>query len=175
MTEQGKDRYGCEYVRKDNDFLFKWLGQDNCVCSICHGTGAKVEFRYITRDYASAKTGKICQTLQEHEHSFWICPKCIKNLNTRKSIIHEENLMEPIPCLYCGGVAIRKQLDFVPAENEDMWKNEHHEDGSLKWSYLECNKCGRKTSAYCYEHQSTELWNQGKTELPVKEIDDERS
>ena len=49
-------------------------------------------------------------------------------------------------------------------DGEDRYKCEHHEDGSLKWTYLECDKCGRKTLAYCYEYQATELWNEGKTE-----------
>jgi RNA polymerase subunit RPABC4/transcription elongation factor Spt4 len=81
MTESGTDRYGAEYKRTSNDFHFRLLEQDNCVCSICHGTGAKVEFRYVTRDYESARRkGKICKTLQAHEHSFWICPVCVENL-----------------------------------------------------------------------------------------------
>lgn len=104
MTEQGTDRYGAEYKRTDNDFHFKWLEQDNCVCNICHGTGAKIEFRYITRDYASGRQKKkICKTLQAHENSFWICPKCLDNLNTKKSAINKKkNLRQPKPCLYCG-------------------------------------------------------------------------
>jgi hypothetical protein len=89
MVEQGIDSYGAEYKRTDNDFHFKWLEQDNCMCNICHGTGAKIEFRYITRDYASNRQSKrICKTLQAHENSFWICPKCLDNLNTKKSVIH---------------------------------------------------------------------------------------
>ena len=39
--EQGSDRYGSEYKRTDNDFGFRWLDQDNCICDICHGTGGK--------------------------------------------------------------------------------------------------------------------------------------
>ena len=81
MTEQGTDRYGAEYKRTSNDFHFRILEQDNCVCSICHGTGAKIEFEYVTRNYESARRkGKICENLQAHGHRFWICPACIKNL-----------------------------------------------------------------------------------------------
>ena len=55
MTEQGTDRYGAEYKRTSNDFHFRLLEQDNCVCSICHATGAKIEFEYVTRNYESAR------------------------------------------------------------------------------------------------------------------------
>lgn len=78
--ETGVDRYGAEYRRTPNDFHFRLLEQDNCVCSICHGTGAKIEFEYVTRNYGSPKTKKICKTLQAHAHSFWICSICINNL-----------------------------------------------------------------------------------------------
>jgi hypothetical protein len=160
MIEQGKDRYGAEYKRTPNDFHFKWLEQDNCICSICHGTGAKIEFRYITRDYSKGK--KIYEELQAHERSFWICIKCLNNLRTKQSVLNERLFTEPKSCPYCGGNPVRKQLHFKPEEGEDRYKCEHHEDGSLKWSYLECDTCGRKTEAYCYEYQSTELWNKGK-------------
>ena len=81
MTEQGVDRYRAEYKRTSNDFHFRILEQDNCVCSICHGTGAKIEFGYVTRNYESARQrGRICKNLQAHGHSFWICPTCIDNL-----------------------------------------------------------------------------------------------
>ena len=81
MTEQGTDRYGAEYKRTSNDFHFRMLEQDNCVCSICHGTGAKIEFEYVTRNYESARQrGRICKNLQAHGHSFWICLTCIDNL-----------------------------------------------------------------------------------------------
>lgn len=84
MTEQGTDSYGAEYKRTSNDFHFRWLEQDNCVCGICHGTGAKIEFEYVTRNYESARRkGKICKTLQAHGHSFWICPTCLTNLNQK--------------------------------------------------------------------------------------------
>ena len=165
MTEQGTDIGGWEYKRTPNDFHFRWLEQNNCICSVCHGTGAKIEFRYVTRDYESARRkGKICKNLQAHEHSFWICPKCIESLNRAKSIINERNLTQANPCPYCGGKAIRKQCHFKVGEGEDRYRNEHHEDGSLKWTWLECGNCNRRTQAYCYEYQATDLWNQGKAE-----------
>lgn len=81
MTECGREKEGWEYKRTSNDFRFRLLEQNNCVCSICHGSGAKIEFEYITRDYGSTrKEGKICQNLQAHKHSFWICPTCYENL-----------------------------------------------------------------------------------------------
>lgn len=81
MTEHGTDRYGAEYKRTPHDFSFRLLTQDNCVCNICHGTGAVIEFEYTVRNYQSPKTKKICKRLQEHRRSFWICPKCINNIN----------------------------------------------------------------------------------------------
>lgn len=80
MIEQGVDWLGAEYKRTDKDFTFRHLEQDNCCCSICHGTGAKWEFRYVTRNYQSPKTKKICKSLQAHGHSFWICPRCLENM-----------------------------------------------------------------------------------------------
>lgn len=80
MTEQGVDWLGAEYKRTEHDFSFRHLEQDNCCCSICHGTGAKWEFRYVTRNYQSPKTKKICKTLQAHERSFWMCPRCLENM-----------------------------------------------------------------------------------------------
>ncbi len=79
MSEHGVDNHGAEYKRTPNDFSFGFLTQDNCVCNICHGTGAKWKFRYVTRNYKSDRTKRICKTLQAHEHSFWICPKCLQN------------------------------------------------------------------------------------------------
>jgi hypothetical protein len=77
---EGIDHYGAEYKRTSNDFNIMWLDQDNRVCNICHGTGAKISIRYITRNYESARRrGKICQKLQAHEHIVWICPACIAN------------------------------------------------------------------------------------------------
>lgn len=87
MIEQGTDSYGAEYKRTSHDFSFKFLTQDNCVCNICHGIGAKWGFRYVTRNYQSPRTKKICKTLQAHEHSFWICPKCLQNLTELTGVI----------------------------------------------------------------------------------------
>ena len=80
MVEQGIDHYRAEFKRTSNDFKLRHLEYDNCVCCVCHGTGAKWEFRYVTRDYQSPRTGKICKTLQAHSYSFWICPRCLENL-----------------------------------------------------------------------------------------------
>lgn len=80
MIEQGTDKYGAEYKRTDNDFCIRKLDANNCVCSICHGTGAKISIRYVVRNYESARVkGKICKNLQAHERSLWICPECINN------------------------------------------------------------------------------------------------
>ncbi len=84
MTEIGIDNLGAEFKRTSNDFHLKWLEQDNCICNICHGTGAKIEISYITRDYVSNRTKKICKTLQAHEHSLWICFKCLTNFERAK-------------------------------------------------------------------------------------------
>ena len=81
MIEQGIDNYYAEYMRTSNDFRLRRLDQDNCVCSICHGTGAKWAFGYVIRDYESdTQKRKICDTLQAHGRSFWICQRCIENL-----------------------------------------------------------------------------------------------
>ena len=77
---QKVDEYGFDYERKKDDFNVRKLKHDNCMCSICHGLGAKFEIGYVTRDYESDKTkGRICKRLQEHYHSFWICEPCLKN------------------------------------------------------------------------------------------------
>lgn len=169
MTEQGTDRYGAEYKRSDNDFHVRYLEQDSGICNICHGTGAKLEIKYITRDYQNGRTKKICKNLQSHEHSLWICPKCVSTFKRKKSAVNMDNLKQPKPCPYCGGNAVRKQIHFKAGDGENRYKNEHHEDGSLKWTWLECDGCGRKTDAYCYEYQSTDLWNKAKAEL--KEVE----
>lgn len=96
MTEQGTDRYGAEYKRTNNDFHVRYLEQDNGVCSVCHGTGAKIEIRYVVRNYESARVKKkICKNLQAHERSLWICPKCIDNFKQKLSVINERNLAQP--------------------------------------------------------------------------------
>ena len=88
MTEQGTDRYGAEYKRTGNDFHVRYLEQDNGVCSVCHGTGAKIEIRYVVRNYGSARVKKkICKNLQAHERTLWICPKCINNFRQKLSVI----------------------------------------------------------------------------------------
>lgn len=74
-------------------------------------------------------------------------------------------------CPYCGGKAVRKQIYFAHKDGEDVWKCEHHEDGSLKWSYLECGYCHRKTKAYCYEIQSEKDWNAGKISFGEQDKD----
>lgn len=90
MKERGIDLLGAEYKRTEHDFFFRHLEQDNCCCSICHGTGAKWEFRYVTRNYQSPRTKKICKTLQAHEHSLWICPRCLENMKEITGLVIEE-------------------------------------------------------------------------------------
>ena len=98
MTEKGTDRYGAEYKRTNNDFHVRYLEQDNGLCSVCHGTGAKIEIRYVVRNYESARVKKkICKNLQAHERSLWICPKCIDNFKQKLSVINERNLVQPEP------------------------------------------------------------------------------
>ena len=91
IIEQGVDSYGAEYKRTTNDFRIRLLEQDNCVCSVCHGIGAKIELRYVTRNYESAiRRGKICKNLQAHGHTVWICPKCIESLDNAYKKLKEE-------------------------------------------------------------------------------------
>ena len=90
MIVLGKDEYGAEYRRTSNDFSFRWLEQDNCVCSICHAIGAKIEFGYVTRNYESTRhKGKTRQNLKAHRHCFWICPKCLTNLDRKASKVKD--------------------------------------------------------------------------------------
>ena len=90
MTLQGTDKYGDEFKRTYNDFHFRKLKEDNYVCNICHGAGAKIEFEYVTRDYRSPRTKKICKNLQAHRHCVWICPDCLDNLvNKSRSLVKE--------------------------------------------------------------------------------------
>ena len=68
------------------------------------------------------------------------------------------NLDEPkaLPCPFCGDKQIkRNQVWFVDSTRENM----RHEDGTLKWSFLKCSRCGVGTGAYCYEHQALDIWN----------------
>lgn len=91
VIEQGVDNYGAEYKRTSNDFRLRLLEQNNCVCNICHGTGAKIELRYVTRDYESARRrGKICKNLQAHGHTVWICPRCIESLDNAYTMLKEK-------------------------------------------------------------------------------------
>ena len=128
MTEQGTDRYGAEYKRTDNDFHVRYLEQDNCICSVCHGTGAKIEIRYVVRNYESERVKKkICKNLQAHERSLWICPKCIDNFKQKLSVINERNLTQPKPCQYCGAEmrdAADTAKDIVhEAIDNSVWSN----------------------------------------------------
>ena len=127
MTEQGTDRHGVEYKRTNNDFHVRYLEQDNGLCSVCHGTGAKIEIRYIVRNYESARVKKkICKTLQAHERSLWICPKCIDNFKQKLSVINERNLAQPTV-----EQPERKTGRWIPHEDED---GEHYGD--------KCSECG---------------------------------
>ena len=82
---------------------------------------------------------------------------------SRGSVYEADEIEYPKPCPCCNRRPIRKQLHFKLEPGEDRYKCEHHEDGSLKWTYLICPKCGTRTDAYCYEYQSTQLWNKDKT------------
>ena len=83
VTEQGT-KGGIEYKRTSDDFCFRWLEMD-CICSICNGIGARIEFTYVTRDYESASK----KNLQEHEHYFWICPACLLMLDSKANAVKE--------------------------------------------------------------------------------------
>lgn len=164
--QKGVDRLGAEYARASDDFKFTVLNGETHMCSICHGTGAKLQIEGMIRDYASDKNPKhICKTLQKHPFCLWICPTCYETLKRARSMVDERLIKDPRPCLYCGGIARRSHISFKNDTNPIDYNSVYHEDGSLKWSYLECAGCGRKTSAYCYEYQSTEQWNQGKAFL----------
>ncbi len=92
MIKKGIDKYGAEYKRTPMDFTIKKLEQDNCVCSVCHGTGAVLSVSYVTRNYESAiNRGKICKNLQAHGHSLWICRECLDNFRTKaKGVLENE-------------------------------------------------------------------------------------
>lgn len=92
---EGVDKYGAEYKRTKNDFKIRRLEQDNCVCNICHGTGAKFEVEYITRNYESARRkGKICKELQAHGHRIWICQECAGSFKKAIAALY----MAPVQC-----------------------------------------------------------------------------
>lgn len=83
----GEYAVSSEFKRTSNDFSVRPLTQNNCICSVCHGTGATWEFRFVTRNYASPRRKNyICKTLQEHEHSFWVCPKCLMNFTRQTGV-----------------------------------------------------------------------------------------
>ena len=121
---------------------------------------------YIRFDVASYYTGDgtyekepwhltVTQSVTEKEIIAWAD---IGDAEDFKHYLHRE----PKPCPICGTKPIRKQCHFKVGEGENRYDNEHHEDGTLKWTWLECETCGRKTLAYCYEHQATDLWNEDK-------------
>ena len=135
MTEQGTDRYGAEYKRTNNDFHVRYLKQDNGVCSVCHGTGAKIEIRYVVRNYESAMVKKkICKNLQAHGRSLWICPKCIDNFKQKLSVINERNLAQP---------------EIIRCRDCKYWEREKPFATSGRCFIWEC--ANRKGSDYCSE------------------------
>lgn len=70
-----------------------------------------------------------------------------------------------LPCPFCGESELihRSQMHFTDSTEENMI----HEDGTKKWTYIECGRCGCSTKAYCYEYQSTNKWN---TRKPMDKI-----
>lgn len=85
--------------------------------------------------------------------------RLLKSFIEKGRVFETEKILYPKPCECCNRRPIRKQLHFKLKPGEDRYKCEHHKDGSLKWTYLICPRCGKRTDAYCYEYQSTELWN----------------
>lgn len=131
---------------------------------------------YISFDIASYFTGdgtyqdrpwhlSVTHSVMEKEILAWA------DVGDAKDFIYKAR-REPKPCPICGRKPVRKQLHFKVGEGENRWDNEHHEDGSLKWTWLECENCGIGTQAYCYEHQATDLWNAGKYEVNDEKTDD---
>ena len=137
----------CEYARYDRKrFPSEWIrmltdADDNVIC-----------WNYCVRFHNSDYEGVM-----------------VPYFKMMKDALKKKKDIEPKPCAFCGGKAIRKQIHFKPDIGEDVYTNEHHEDGTLKWSYLECDKCGRTTGAYCYEEQSTQAWNDGKAVIRDKQ------
>ena len=82
-------------------------------------------------------------------------------------VFEAEKIIYPKLCPVCKKTPVRKQLHFKLDKEEDRYKCEHHEDGSLKWTYLECPKCKMNTNAYCYEYQATQLWNRHVDEFNI--------
>lgn len=69
------------------------------------------------------------------------------------------------PCPFCGEYDIvRNQLRFADSTQENMT----HKDGTGKWTYIECSRCGIHTGSYCYEHTSLEHWNNREKRKPDK-------
>ena len=125
---------------------------------------------YIRFDIASYYTGNgsysdkpwhlsVTQSVMEKEIVAWA------DVGDAKDFVYSFTHREPKPCPICGKKPVRKQLHFAVGEGENRYDNEHHEDGSLKWTWLECERCGRKTNAYCYEHQATDMWDADKVEV----------
>ncbi len=85
--------------------------------------------------------------------------RTLETFINRGHVFETETIIHPKACPICKKIPVRKQLHFKLEEGEDRYKCEHHEDGSLKWTYLQCPKCGMRTDAYCYEYQSTQMWN----------------
>ena len=45
-------------------------------------------------NYRNPRTKRICKTLQAEAHSFWICPRCLENLNALTGLEIEASLPE---------------------------------------------------------------------------------
>ena len=76
-----------------------------------------------------------------------------------------------LPCPFCGEKQLihRSQMRFTDSTEENMI----HEDGTKKWTYIECGRCGCSTKAYCYEYQSTNKWNTRKPmDKVVEQLED---
>lgn len=144
MAEQGTDRHGVEYKRTNNDFHVKYLAQDNGLCSVCHGTGAKIEIRYIVRNYESARVKKkICKNLQAHERSLWICPKCIDNFKQKLSVINERNLAQPDLSSY----------------SDKLWHNAYERGkAEAQAEIVRCKDCKWKHGSECVRFADVRPW-----------------
>lgn len=111
MIKRGRDNYGAEYERKSDDFGYQILFADNCACSICHGTGARIDFEYVIRDY-KGKDGNICKKLQTHRRNFWICPECIENLmHATKGLVKRLDAIEEIKNLMHPSKDLMKRME----------------------------------------------------------------
>ena len=72
-------------------FNMGYSSTESCQCDICHRTGKVLKVEYYTKNYRSERTGKICETLQKHRHSIWICKKCFQDLRAAFEDAREEN------------------------------------------------------------------------------------